>query len=197
MSDNIYEAPQAELVDGNIQQKEYFIVSSKKLWLVNILTMGLYSVVWFYWHWRRIKHHDQSDIMPVWRAIFSVIFAYPLFLRIATEIDMKELAHKFSAGVMATCYIVLALGSYILSFLIDDTNSAHVLLSTVLTVFTAVVSTFILSRAQNIVNDLCGDPQGSENAKFTLLNFVWMLLGLLVWLATFAGTMVLMSDASL
>ena len=56
----------------------YHHVAVWKFALLSILTVGTYDIIWFYKNWKFIKERDGSDIMPFWRAIFGVLWCFPL-----------------------------------------------------------------------------------------------------------------------
>lgn len=84
-----------------------FAPSSIKVVVMSLCTFGLYPTYWFYRNWRAIKIQDRDDIWPVWRAIFSPLWAYSCFSAI------KEIAEKprgmgaMSAGWLAIAYFLL------------------------------------------------------------------------------------------
>ncbi|HVT35986.1 MAG TPA: hypothetical protein VHE37_10390 [Nevskiaceae bacterium] len=86
----------------------YFAVSTRKLAVMSVVTLGLYEVWWFSWNWRLIKQRERSDIMPVGRAIFALFFVYDLFKRICASAE-EHGAARTSAGALASGWIVLSL----------------------------------------------------------------------------------------
>jgi len=43
-----------------------------------VLTWGIYDIYWFYKNWKYVRNRDGTEIMPFWRAVFSVVWYYPL-----------------------------------------------------------------------------------------------------------------------
>ncbi|MEM7358892.1 MAG: hypothetical protein AAF431_07340 [Pseudomonadota bacterium] len=186
MSDNIYEAPKADLVSTDTATDEFFTLSLRKLWIMNIVTIGIYSVVWFWAHWRQVKVSEKSDLWPVPRAIFAIIFVYPLFMRIEASLGIKEQATSFKAGQFALLYILAALLGYGVNF-IDETDPTMLLLGTLTWIPSLLLGTFCMSRAQVEANNLSVDLEQNINNSFTIWNYLWLLLGGLMWLLTLIG----------
>jgi hypothetical protein len=46
---------------------------------------------------------------------------------------------------------------------------------------------FYYHKAQEMINISCGDPEGSENNKLTAANYVWIVIGAILWLLILAG----------
>lgn len=61
---------------------EYHPTAIWKFILLSIITLTLYQYYWFYRCWKYVKDEEESNILPFWRAFFSRIWFYPLFIRI-------------------------------------------------------------------------------------------------------------------
>ena len=57
-------------------------VRMDKFIVLNLLSFGLYQLVWFYRSWRYVKRTEGSDIWPPARAFFSAIFYHGLLRRL-------------------------------------------------------------------------------------------------------------------
>lgn len=87
----------------------FFAVAPWKLALMSLCTAGLYEVFWFYKHWRRIKQREKARLMPAPRAIFSVLFCYACFKRIAKYETAGQPYAPLKAGALATGWILCTL----------------------------------------------------------------------------------------
>ena len=79
--DNIYAPPQVPLETRSAERPAlppFYVVSLRKLVLLSIATVGLYSLYWFWRHWKLHKLDRKLDIWPVPRAIFAIFFAHGL-----------------------------------------------------------------------------------------------------------------------
>jgi hypothetical protein len=77
MDQNPYAPPRSVVVESRPEdapEAPLFAVSIAKMVVLTIATFGLYELAWLYQHWAAIRRRDHSDIWPVPRAIFGVIF---------------------------------------------------------------------------------------------------------------------------
>jgi len=181
--EDVYKAPEADLQpELESSNQLHFIVSQRKLWVMNIVTFGLYDLVWNYYHWRHIKYADETeaDIWPVPRAVFSIFFVSSLFNRFSETCERNHREYTWPHTLYATIYVVMAIASYIMDRLpievIDETYAWIAI-----TIGFLAVTTFAISRAQEAANVAMGDVQGNANDHFTAANIIWILIGGLFW----------------
>lgn len=75
MNDNPYKAPESDLelaVAGT--EKQFYVVSIRKFTILFFMTLGLYTIYWFYSHWNEYKLYSGKKIWPAPRSIFSIFF---------------------------------------------------------------------------------------------------------------------------
>jgi hypothetical protein len=84
-------------------------VGTLKLTLMCVGTLGLYQIYWFYQNWRRLRDQEGIQVQPVLRAIFSVFFVYSLFRNVHEKAEDTRVDVGWSAGLLATVYILLSL----------------------------------------------------------------------------------------
>lgn len=200
MPENIYKAPEAELAQTqeSLEANEFFVVSIQKLWVMNIVTMGVYALYWYYKHWQlfRVKNNDYG-IWPVARAIFAIFFIMGLFDLIND--DYKKKSDKpWNYKLSAITYILVVLlssfvsiGSGIAPFESDEVQALFELGNIVVVV---VLTTWVLASAQVKVNLVCSDPKGKSNKRFTWGNIVLMCVFSLYWIVVLYGTYLIQSD---
>ncbi len=99
--------PQA--AEETTAEAAYFPISSVKFAVLSLLTLGIYKLYWFYRNWLYIKGRDGSDIWPFWRAVFSVIWCYPLIRDIRDHSDGSARAAVEQAAVITGAYVLLAM----------------------------------------------------------------------------------------
>ena len=87
----------------------FFVVSYKRLLLCSIFSFGLYEIYWFYRNWLSIKEAEESKIMPFWRAIFTLIWCYPLFKKIYETSQSRGYKASESYLWVAIIYIIVML----------------------------------------------------------------------------------------
>jgi hypothetical protein len=84
----------------------FFLVGTRKLLVLTVVTFGLYELYWFYMHWRRQQQVGQEDVWPVVRALFAGFFSYSLFQRVNDEADTQGAPSLFSPVLLAVLYFV-------------------------------------------------------------------------------------------
>ena len=179
---DIYRAPDAELLAEPGLEPEFYVVAPRKFLLLYLGTWGLYEVYWFYRHWRLYRDWHDLKLWPVPRAIFSIIFAYPLFRRIANR-GSETGSGQWSAGWYAVAYVVLYMVGNFSEFPKPGPNSVIQLASTMIPMFLLAA---LLYRVQRCANLACGDSDGESNCHYTGVNYLWLLVGTLLWLGTLA-----------
>lgn len=77
--------------------------------ILNILSLGIYQIYWFYKTWSFFKEKERLDISPIGRAIFSLVFAYTLFEKIFILTEDKVHKKGFPPGVVAVVYYIFTM----------------------------------------------------------------------------------------
>jgi hypothetical protein len=96
----------AALGDVPERKRYFFDVSVWKLIVMSTVTFNLYQIYWFYRNWRMAKDRG-DDVIPLLRAIFGVLFAYPLFKEIRHTGRSASLVLLPNAGALAFLYFLL------------------------------------------------------------------------------------------
>ncbi|MBK8286882.1 MAG: hypothetical protein IPK97_19570 [Ahniella sp.] len=178
MNDNVYAAPRAQLINAADQPAApdaFYVVSSLKFHLLFFLTMGFYSVYWFYRHWKAWKSHSREDLWPVPRAIFNIFFVHALFgLFVRAGMSWQP----WKGLVWATVYVVAAIASNFVDAFPMVTQGWRDLGSLAFLIIMGIA----LANGQQGANEACGDSEGVRNAHFSVANIVWMVIGSIFWL---------------
>lgn len=187
MSDSFAPAADEVQLSAGEDRNLFYVVSKRKLAILFLATMGLYSIYWFYKNWDQYRDNtpyasEGGAIWPVMRAIFSVFFIHSLFRKIKESAPAAPLLAQWSTNAHAWTMIALLM----VSNLLDRLSARGIgspetdLLS--LLILLPLLSSF--SKAQAMVNISCGDPDGTTNGKLTKANWAWMVAGGLVWVGT-------------
>ena len=185
MNESIYAPPQADIEVREYADGEYYVVAPGKFLALTILTMGLYLVYWFYRQWRTVKDRDQSDIWPVPRGLFYIFFTHSLYADINERLRSNGISYEWSPGTSATIVVILTLLSNILSRLSGENIGPP--MTDILSIAIVPVLAYFALPAQKAANAASGDANGSSNANFTGANWVWMILGGLIWALSLFG----------
>jgi hypothetical protein len=140
----------------------FFSVSVPKLLVMTICTLGFYQIYWFYRNWIYVKQRERTDISPVWRSIFKVIFCYSFFRRVKDSATANGIAAA-PPSVITVAWIVFLLLAYL--------PKPYFLLT-----FCAGV---ILLPIQNTVNSINAGiaPHCDSNSRYSAWNIAIILLG--------------------
>lgn len=178
---SLYKTPESELNPQNfLEGQEFYVVSIAKFSSLFLATMGLYSIYWFYTNWKLQKRHHGLSAWPIPRALFSEFFVYSFFSRVDQSLHGKKLSHHWSPTLLATLYVLNAILNYFLEwFGYREIGSPFTDVFSLLLIF---FTYWILKSAQHAINISQGDLQGESNSQLTPLNFLWIMIGILMWL---------------
>ena len=168
-----------ELPDNQaLYQNDFYVVSPRKLWVMTMGTMGIYSVYWLYAQWLAHQKRTGEDIWPIPRAIFNVFFVHGLFRRVhdwAAERGDALANHSNLAWAWVLLTVVMR---FFERFYSDQVTPLVDLLANLLT---AGLIAAILFAVQKTINRVSGDTDGASNAQFSFANWFWLIVGALIW----------------
>jgi hypothetical protein len=195
MTDNIYAAPLSTgLVPVSDAESMFYVVSKRKFIVLFIATFSLYLVYWFYRNWNTYRNHssiaptEDGSIWPVPRAIFSVFFVHALFRAIKAHGAEKEALAEWSDDSHATGLVAVLIFSNIVSRMASKDFGSPV--TDILSVLIMIPMGMIVVSAQSKINIACNDPAGAQNNAFTVANYLWMAVGLVIWVLAAVGLFV-------
>jgi|GEM_PF-5966663 hypothetical protein len=87
-------------------QVRYFAISTRKLYVLSVLTFWLYEFYWFYRNWKAVKAAEQSKIHPIWRALLAIFYAKSLFEKIESAAMDTGYSKIYLARQLASFYVV-------------------------------------------------------------------------------------------
>lgn len=184
--DNVYAPPQSSLTQETAEPSAlppFYVVSITKLVLLYVATMGFYSLYWFWKHWARHKRDKKLSIWPVPRAIFAIFFAHSLNQEIDHRLQRAGKRYSWSPGMWAGAYVISAIGGRIVKRIPDAVLPP--LPSIWVAMLLMALNATALVQAQRAANLACDDPSGAGNSRLTAANWVWLVLGGLLWIFIF------------
>lgn len=188
MTDNPYQTPQGELIPQTSPSETagLYIISKKKLLILFTATLGFYLTYWFYRNWRLHKQATGENIWPVPRALFSVFFVHSLFRTANHKRDSGPTGlQKWKHGQHATITVLLLLSGNIADRL--SSRSIGTPITSYLSLLLLIPIATCIAAAQDKINEACGDPRGESNSRFTGANYVWIFIGVLIWILVGIG----------
>ncbi|WP_018150460.1 hypothetical protein [Leeia oryzae] len=173
MENPYQQTPPAPARPYSTSQPPYFAVSTFKLMVMSLATLGFYELFWFLKHWQRVKERERSAIWIIPRSLFAVLFSYALFRRIATSQKERQLAPSLAAAFWALCLFMFNAAM----FLPGNWSLLN---------FLSLVPLLVTQAAANQVNkhDV---PDHDPNSTFSPLNKLVLWIGLAVWFNILAG----------
>ncbi|MCB9991147.1 MAG: hypothetical protein H6867_07175 [Rhodospirillales bacterium] len=151
------------MAKDDAEGRVYFTASSLKLVLLSVFTFGYYEFYWFYRNWLLFKVRTGQNIMPVWRATLTPVFAYSLFKDIEDKTALYDRLPYAGAAALAVAYFVL----FLLHFLPEPFDLVSVL---------TIVPMVLANRMAGAVNraHISGYK---ENGRFGVLNVAALFFG--------------------
>lgn len=175
---SLYSAPESELstAETSATQVQLFTSSITKIIVLSVFTLGLYNLYWHFKQWQFQKRYAGHDCIPVLRAIFQLFFTHALFATVAENARIQQIKFSWNNNALATIYILLLVLSNFSDKLLPDPVMGFLL--SVLITFALLA---IVCVVQKTINQINGDPQGSQNAQFTPWNWLAIVLGAAFW----------------
>lgn len=184
--DNLYQPPSADLSlpEDRPGQSPFFVTSTGKLMLLFLLTMGMYSIYWFYKHWDTQKRIHNEAVMPAARAIFQILFAHSLFKRIATAYE-TETGKLWKYNGMAWLFVAASIVSQLFERMSNRVEEFGMLDIVHLAILPIMMLPLYL--AQKHANIAVRDPLGARNRNISLLNWLFIVPFGLLWIVILLG----------
>lgn len=172
-----------QLKDDTPAAAPFYVVATRKFTILFFFTFGVYALYWMYKQWacyRDSLPEGASRPWPVMRAIFSVFYFHALFRKVhahaAPRLDDWE--YRTHATILALLVIT--------ERVLDRLSGPGYSTVDTLSVLIMAPIWYFYFKAQQLINDSCGDPKGTQNAKLTRANYGWMagfiaLLLVMIW----------------
>ena len=138
-------------------------VSTAKLAVMTLGTLGIYHYYWIYGNWQRMRGREGAAISPAWRTLFAPFTLYRMFVRVQEDAATASVRTRWSAIGLAAAYLIANIA---LLFGIPTWLMGPVLLLPVLPV--AMTMTAVNAKVA---------PDAPRNARLTLTNWVFLALG--------------------
>ncbi len=180
-NENIYAPPQSDIQQNEAFKENltYFHVSIKKLIIMGILTLGFYELIWFYKHWDHIKYKMGKNIKPVWRSIFAIIYSYWLFKKIKEDCEQENINVTWVPIFMFIFYFIFGIVSFLpLPFTVFS--------------FLGLIPLVIVQTSVNQMVEK--DENCIMNTQFTKLNFVWIAIGIFLFIGIVLDSLGLLTN---
>jgi len=89
------------------------LISLNKFIILTIITLGLYGLWWNYKSWRFFQQKEQVDMLPAFRALFSILFLIPLLNRIQKFAHAEGYDESYSSVLLFIGFFIVQLLVYL------------------------------------------------------------------------------------
>ncbi len=160
--------------------RPFHVVSLNKFAILFFVTLGMYSLIWFYHQFEAQSRHRQTN--PWWvvpQTLFNIIFFPGLCQRLAQQQQQQGVTYLWRPMLLVWVYVLAQLIAAGLSMYLRQENAANgwALLSLPI----LVAQFFSLYQFQLVANRVCGDVFGQSNARFSVMDNVLIVLGFVFW----------------
>lgn len=160
----------------------FYVVGTRKFTIMFVFTFGAYAIYWMYKQWDQYRDsipdgEGQSRLWPVARAIFSVFYFHSLFRKVRAHAAPR--LDEWEYRTHATILVVLVLAERIF----DRLSSLDYPHADTLSLVVMAPLWYFHYKAQQLINESCGDPQGLQNKRLTAANYGWIAAFILLFLA--------------
>ena len=153
-------------------QAPWFRVGTAKFLLMCVVTFGVYQIYWFYQQWRHVQRRGEV-VHPALRTLFTGIFCYALFRRVAEDALARGVASVPSPVASAVAFVVLSI-----TWQLPAPWSSLSLLS--------LVPLSLVQRAASAAA-LAAVPTADPNTRLTPINWLGVVFGVLLLVAAVIG----------
>lgn len=165
----------------------YYAMSVTKLWIMSVLTFGLYNLAFFYRHWLHLRDHAQQDVSPFWRTFFAPLMYFGLNSQVSDAARFGQVRTPALLSSAAILYFAATAVGRILDRMFDETDVA----ATLLTFALAPIATYAITMTQTAANRILEKEgySGPVNSGVTAGSIIFGLLGGLLWAFGLLGTL--------
>jgi len=188
MTDNPYKSPESNPLAPQFreQEQQFYVVSKVKFTLLFVMTLGFYEYYWLAVNWYRHRKATGISVWPLPRALFPIFFTHTLISAIDERLNKNNIIHRWNPLLWATLYVLAGIAYGILGEIIElsyGDSEAKIKSYAAITVLIestfVLIDYFILLQILKAINIGHADPTGSSNSKLTVINYFWILLGLI------------------
>src|SRR5262245_7367285 len=152
---------------------------------MSLMTLTVYQLVWFYLNWRQVRRSG-TEVLPLVRTIFGVIFCYALFDRVRWyRSDLPS--SRLPAGLLTLGWIFVTIGDNVLERIEVNGSLVVMFFVSMIVGHTSVLFMLPVQSAIDTINR-AEVPDHDPNEQFTVWNWLWMVFGALMSLAGIAAT---------
>lgn len=184
MEQSIYQSPESVIEGTGLHDgtnDEFYVVSNSKFLILMIATAGFYEFYWFYKHWSQYSRRHNAGMWPIMRAIFPIFFTHSLFSNLDNGVEKQKPNFWWDSTLFASLYVIMAVLSKVAERVAEKFPSENITFLDLAGWLALPICMSILYQAQRVANIACGDSAGQGNNRLTGLNYLWIAVGLGMW----------------
>ncbi len=152
----------------------FFSVSPLKFIVMSMCTFGLYELFWQYKNWQLISERTGRKLHSFWRAFFAYVFIYELLKEIRQVANDRGVINTMPAGMLAAAWIIVTLTWKAPEPISHLSTFAFIALLPAIQLINRVATT---------------TSEGEPNSKFSVMNWVAIVIGGGLLFLTFLGSL--------
>jgi len=178
------------LGESSARKVDFFYISTKRLVVLSILTLGLYNIYWFYKNFEAIRKSQESGfssnsgvLASLLKAIFSIFFCYGLFKKIYENARDAGLEVASSTpSNLALLYIALFLAAFIDYIILSLIGASQGWLG-IITSLAFILPVIPVAQAHSLVVKCAqkSEPTKQFLQTISFVEIVLVLLGTVGW----------------
>jgi hypothetical protein len=128
------------------QDVPFFTRQPALLLIYMVFSMGSYALYWMYRNWDAVRAASGKRMWPIMRALFAIIYVWPLFKIMVLQAHKRGYENKWlSGGLLALVYVLPTVTVSLVRYTHTYNNT-----DVMLTIGIAIISTFVLLAAQHV-----------------------------------------------
>lgn len=179
MTENVFATPTANLDVAPQGTPEFYVIAERKLFVLSVLSLGLYMYFWSFKHWSNYKKATQDDIWPWARGLLCIFFVHKLYRRADHQIRITGRSYIFDFEWWATMLVVVTVAAHIVDKLSDHIEGTAAVAAGLF--ISILLRAYLMQKGQAMLNFAAGDADGSSNAGFNVWNYLIMVPGAALW----------------
>ena len=179
MTENVFATSVANLEVAPQTTSEFYVIAERKLFILSVLSLGLYMYFWSFKHWSNYKKVTQDNIWPWARGLLCIFFVHKLYRRADHQIRITGRSYIFGFEQWATMLVVITVVAHIVDRMSDHIESTAAL--AVWLFISIPLRAYLIQKGQAMLNFAAGDAEGASNARFNIWNYLIMVPGTALW----------------
>lgn len=160
----------------------YFNISNKRLFILSMLTGGIYLMYWMYRNAKAMKDAQKDIIHPFWQAVFMSFTSMNVFRAVTYSVKKLNYPQKLNPATSAWLFFFLIAG-YGFDYKGDPNEaiSLHIMSFLVVLYWSLLLlSTLLILKYQKAIHFYCNEKEIEQITKATVWEIILVFIGCLL-----------------